>query len=134
MCIFTSILFLGGYLLPFHNIINLLTWVYDMYNTWLLPNGMYSFGYEIMLLNEYIKTMENSIILDGLMYSIILGIKTCIMIFIFIWVRASFPRIRFDQLMSFCWTVLLPLLFGFIILVPCILYSYGAFLINISIF
>jgi NADH-ubiquinone oxidoreductase chain 1 len=25
MCIFTSILFLGGYLLPFHNIINLLT-------------------------------------------------------------------------------------------------------------
>ncbi|RYE11989.1 MAG: hypothetical protein EOP34_11635 [Rickettsiales bacterium] len=24
------------------------------------------------------------------------------MIFVFIWVRASFPRIRFDQLMSYC--------------------------------
>jgi NADH-ubiquinone oxidoreductase chain 1 len=56
------------------------------------------------------------------------------MVFIFIWVRASFPRIRFDQLMSFCWTVLLPLLFAFIILIPCILYIFNAFLINISIF
>jgi NADH-ubiquinone oxidoreductase chain 1 len=54
------------------------------------------------------------------------------MVFIFIWVRASFPRIRFDQLMSFCWTVLLPILFGLIFLVPCILYAFGIFFINIS--
>jgi NADH-ubiquinone oxidoreductase chain 1 len=46
------------------------------------------------------------------------------MIFIFIWVRASFPRIRFDQLMSFCWTILLPIIIAFIILVPCIQYSF----------
>jgi NADH-ubiquinone oxidoreductase chain 1 len=56
------------------------------------------------------------------------------MVFIFIWVRASFPRIRFDQLMSFCWTVLLPILFGFIFLIPCILYMFNSFLINISLF
>jgi NADH-ubiquinone oxidoreductase chain 1 len=56
------------------------------------------------------------------------------MVFIFIWVRASFPRIRFDQLMSFCWTVLLPILFAFIILVPSLLYMFGGFLINISVF
>jgi len=134
MCILTSILFLGGYLFPFHNIVYLFTWIYDMYNTWLLPYNMYSFGYEIMLLNKYINILENSIIFNGLIHSIILGIKTCIMVFIFIWVRASFPRIRFDQLMSFCWTVLLPLLFAFIILVPCILYTFGAFLINVSVF
>jgi NADH-ubiquinone oxidoreductase chain 1 len=42
----------------------------------------------------------------------------------FIWVRASFPRIRYDQLMSFCWTVLLPLVIAFIILVPCLLCSF----------
>jgi NADH-ubiquinone oxidoreductase chain 1 len=46
------------------------------------------------------------------------------MIFVFIWVRASFPRIRFDQLMSYCWTVLLPLVFAFILLIPCILYVF----------
>jgi NADH-ubiquinone oxidoreductase chain 1 len=54
------------------------------------------------------------------------------MIFIFIWVRASFPRIRFDQLMAFCWTVLLPILFALIILVPCLLYNYNIFPININ--
>jgi NADH-ubiquinone oxidoreductase chain 1 len=46
-------------------------------------------------------------------------------------VRASFPRIRFDQLMLFCWTILLPLLIAFIILVSCILYSFDIIPSNI---
>jgi hypothetical protein len=33
--------------------------------------------------------------------------------------------------MAFCWTVLLPILFGLIILIPCILYTYSIFPINI---
>jgi NADH-ubiquinone oxidoreductase chain 1 len=64
--------------------------------------------------------------------SIILGIKSSIMIFTFIWARASFPRIRFDQLMSFCWTVLLPIVVAFIILVPCILYGFDILPNNIA--
>jgi len=36
-------------------------------------------------------------------------IKVYIMIFIFMWVRWTFPRIRIDHLMSFNWKVLLPL-------------------------
>jgi len=36
-------------------------------------------------------------------------IKTCLFIFLFIWVRATFPRFRFDQLIRFGWKVLLPL-------------------------
>ena len=31
------------------------------------------------------------------------------MIFLFIWVRASVPRVRYDQLLKFCWTFLFPL-------------------------
>jgi NADH-ubiquinone oxidoreductase chain 1 len=46
------------------------------------------------------------------------------MIFVFIWARASYPRIRFDQLMSLCWTVLLPIVIAFIILIPCVVYSF----------
>jgi NADH-ubiquinone oxidoreductase chain 1 len=65
------------------------------------------------------------------MYGLALGIKSCIMIFIFIWARASFPRIRFDQLMSFCWTILLPIVIAFILLVPCILYSFDILPSNI---
>ena len=127
MCIFTSILFLGGYLLD----INYIYW-FDLINSCYA----YIFDYEWTLSPQYLNLRElltNSYI-TGLLNSITLGIKSSIMIFIFIWVRASFPRIRFDQLMSFCWTVLLPILFGFIVLIPCILYAFGIFLINVNMF
>jgi NADH-quinone oxidoreductase subunit H len=35
--------------------------------------------------------------------------KVLAMIFLCIWVRASLPRIRYDQLLKFCWTFLFPL-------------------------
>ena len=36
-------------------------------------------------------------------------IKIILGAFFFIWVRASLPRLRYDQLMSFGWKILLPL-------------------------
>ena len=108
ICIFTSILFLGGYLFNLPGL--------SLINNLLVTNSWY---------NPY---------LEGMLYSVSLGLKTCIMIFIFIWVRASFPRIRFDQLMSFCWTILLPLVIAFVVLVPCILYSFDIIPSNISLF
>ncbi|MCL4351215.1 MAG: NADH-quinone oxidoreductase subunit NuoH [Firmicutes bacterium] len=38
-------------------------------------------------------------------------IKMAIVIFVFIWIRATFPRFRYDKLMSFGWKVLLPVSF-----------------------
>jgi NADH-quinone oxidoreductase subunit H len=37
------------------------------------------------------------------------GVKVFIFSFIFIWLRATFPRFRYDQLMKFGWKVLFPL-------------------------
>lgn len=37
--------------------------------------------------------------------------KTSLFIFFFMWVRASLPRLRIDQMMSFCWQLLLPFAF-----------------------
>ena len=38
-----------------------------------------------------------------------IAIKTSFNVFVFVWVRASLPRYRYDQLMKFCWKVLLPI-------------------------
>ena len=36
-------------------------------------------------------------------------LKLMLGVFFFIWIRASLPRLRYDQLMSFGWKILLPL-------------------------
>lgn len=105
ICIFTSILFLGGYL--------------TFFSLDYILNLLYFFNIEL----SYIKVNIYTVIIQGLLSSLSLGLKSSFLIFVFIWVRASFPRIRFDQLMSYCWTVLLPIIISFIILVPCIVYN-----------
>ena len=35
--------------------------------------------------------------------------KVLFLLFVFIWVRATLPRFRYDQLMRFAWTFLFPL-------------------------
>lgn len=113
ICIFTSILFLGGYLKIFSlDILVNVFFILDIINI----DSFHGFFTETNV-NLY------SVVLEGLISSLMLGLKSCIMIFVFIWARASLPRIRFDQLMSYCWTILLPIVIAFIILLPCVVYS-----------
>ncbi len=118
MCILTSILFLGGYIFD-------LSWIINFF---MLINSTLGLSETIF----FPSSIHFSSILEGAFYGTMLGIKTSFFIFLFIWTRASFPRIRFDQLMSFCWTVLLPFIFGMIILVPTVLYNFILFPININ--
>jgi len=107
MCILTASLFFGGYLLDLSFIFNII----------------YSIDSETPL-SLFSK------ILDGFLSGSVLGIKACIFVFLFIWVRAALPRTRFDQLMSFCWIEFLPLLFAFIIALPIFLSSASSFVFD----
>jgi len=56
--------------------------------------------------------------------AIILGLKTCFFVFLFVHSRATLPRIRYDQLILVMWTQLLPIAIAFTILVPSILVAF----------
>lgn len=59
-------------------------------------------------------------------YSWLLFFKANLIIFLFIWVRTSFPRLRYDQLMALLWKTYLPLSLSFVILVNTLLYITNA--------
>ena len=105
ICILNRILFLGGYLsiIPLNLIIDVL-------------NSL--FGVDNSILETIFTNISSS--------PLNLGLKTIFLVFVFIWVRASFPRIRFDQLMSVCWTVFLPLIIAYVVLLPCVIYGLDA--------
>ncbi|MDT7950372.1 MAG: NADH-quinone oxidoreductase subunit NuoH [Acetobacteraceae bacterium] len=52
-------------------------------------------------------------------------LKICLVLFMFIWVRATFPRFRYDQLMRLGWKVFLPLSLGWLILTAGVLLAFG---------
>jgi len=111
ICILNAILFLGGYLFNYTQILHMLD--------------------EVLFIMDF--TFDSPLI-EGMLSGLTIGIKSCIMIFVFIWVRASFPRIRFDQLMSFSWTILLPIVIALIVLIPCVIYSFDIIPSNITLF
>ena len=52
-------------------------------------------------------------------------LKICLVLFMFVWVRATFPRFRYDQLMRLGWKVFLPLSLGWLILTAGVLLAFG---------
>jgi NADH-quinone oxidoreductase subunit H len=52
----------------------------------------------------------------------VLGTKVAFVLFFFIWVRASFPRYRIDQLMRLCWKIFLPLSFASVLFVMSVFF------------
>ena len=148
ICILTSILFIGGYLYDFTLFTSISNYLVDIikylsnltffsnltnyFNNIIKSSDLIDYiyvtrVYELKTLwssTSFLLDFFSNPLLKGLFNGISLSLKSCIMVFIFIWARASLPRIRYDQLMSFCWTILLPLVIAFIILYPCILYNF----------
>ncbi len=52
-------------------------------------------------------------------------LKICAVMFVFVWVRATFPRYRYDQLMRLGWKVFLPFSLFYLVLVAGVLLAMG---------
>jgi NADH-quinone oxidoreductase subunit H len=52
-------------------------------------------------------------------------IKILFFLFTFVWVRTTFPRYRYDQLMRLGWKIFLPLALGFVLYISGILLGFN---------
>jgi NADH-quinone oxidoreductase subunit H len=69
---------------------------------------IYFGGWHLWFIAPYVPAEEIGII-GGLIRIGILQVKVLAMVFFFMWVRWSFPRFRYDQLMSIGWKIMIPL-------------------------
>jgi NADH:ubiquinone oxidoreductase subunit H len=100
-----------------------------------------SMGFALFFLGEY----ANMILMSGLCTLLFLGgwlpildfpifnripgsiwfsIKVILFLFLYIWVRAAFPRYRYDQLMGLGWKVFLPLSLAWVVAVSGVLITF----------
>lgn len=91
------------------------------YGNMILISALASFlflgGYLLPSALTDLAQIFNVVAIPGL----VLGIKVALLLFGFVWVRATFPRFRYDQLMSVMWKSFLPLGIGFVLLVPSLI-------------
>nr|YP_010118116.1 NADH dehydrogenase subunit 1 [Sogatella kolophon]QPN54210.1 NADH dehydrogenase subunit 1 [Sogatella kolophon] len=87
-----------------------------------------SFNFSFIFLTEYMNMIFMSLILvlmfmGGDFVALNFFLKMMLINFSFIWIRGSFPRLRYDKLMMICWKIYLPvtLHYFFIFLILMIL-------------
>lgn len=52
------------------------------------------------------------------------ALKTAVLLFVFLWVRATLPRYRYDQLMRIGWKVFLPLTLAWVVVTSAVLVAF----------
>lgn len=89
------------------------------------------FGFSFILPLNHFAMLGNTFdvlffMLSYFSQSLFFSLKICLVLFFFIWVRASFPRYRYDQLMRLGWKIFLPLSLAFVVFVAGFLKSVSA--------
>ncbi len=97
--------------------------------------------WSVFFLAEYINTFTISILtvllflggwhwpnipfsgnLQTILSVFVVLIKTILVVSLIFWIRATYPRLRIDQLMSFGWKMLIPMAFINVTITACIIY------------
>jgi len=60
-------------------------------------------------------------------------LKTYFFVLVFMWIRATLPRLRIDQLMSLCWKVLIPLTLTNLMITAILLLAFPTTLVPVAI-
>ena len=82
-----------------------------------------SMGFALFFLGGWLPPLSLTFLywIPGSMW---LGLKTILFLFLYIWVRAAFPRYRYDQLMRLGWKVFLPLSLAWVLFVAGVLVAF----------
>ena len=75
----------------------------------------------ILFLGGWLPPVQNEFLnlIPGFIWFLV---KVAFLLFIFLWVRATLPRYRYDQLMSLGWKLFLPLSLFWIIVTSCVIF------------
>ena len=96
-----------------------------------------SIGFALFFLGEYsniilISSFTTLLFLGGWLFPmkalcgfLCFSVKTFFFIMVFIWVRAAFPRYRYDQLIRLGWKVFLPLSIGWVVFTSGVLLGFN---------
>nr|QIQ23009.1 NADH dehydrogenase subunit 1 [Coleochaete scutata] len=79
----------------------------------------------ILFLGGWLPIFANAPLLREIPGSVWFSLKVLIFLFIYIWVRAAFPRYRYDQLMRIGWKVFLPLSLAWVVFVSGVLVAFN---------
>jgi len=134
-----SIMFFGGWLSPFPD-----TWTITHYlpSVLLIPAGLWviwdGIRYETIFgrillpgLGAAITAIGAALLVFPAVNEFIQGpfwllSKVFVFLFIYVWMRGTLPRFRYDQLMSFGWKLLLPVSIANVILTSFVILKWGA--------
>ncbi len=75
----------------------------------------------------FLNGVAGGILGDGLIW---LALKVCAMLFIFLWVRATFPRYRYDQIMRLGWKVFIPVTLVWIVFIGAMMQTRFAWIFH----
>ncbi len=101
----------AGHMVEYSGMSYAMFYLAEYANMWLI-----SILAAIMFLGGWLSPID-SVLLNWVPGWIWLGIKTCFVVSLFIWVRATFPRFRYDQIMRLGWKIFIPVTLVWLVVV-----------------